>query len=685
MEYGERLSGRYKIIQSIGSGGMANVYLAEDLILEREVAVKVMRYDFRKDESSIRRFKREALSATELVHPNIVSIYDVGQEENPYIVMEYVKGTDLKEYIQEHYPIPYRKTLDIMRQIFSAVEYAHQSGLVHRDLKPQNILIDAEDQVKITDFGIAIALSQNSITQTNSLLGSVHYISPEQARGAMATKQSDIYSLGILLYELLTGKVPFDGESAVSIALRHFQDPLPSIRELDPHVPQPLENVVLKATAKEKHHRYQTVKEMADDLETALLPERADEPKFIPMNDDLEETMTFQPEAAPAAASDLDETKENKLETTVIRPAESEEEEEPKKKEPVKKKNRKWLLPFILLLLVFALLLVYLFSGTDDVQIPDVSGMTEAEAVQTLLEANLIVGDTIPEASDEIDEGLVTRTSPSIESLVKEDSEVDLFVSTGRETVTFEDYVGEPYEETRARLTELDFKVERVDEHSNTIPEGQIISQNIPAGEEVVPEETTVELTVSIGEAGFELIDLRNYSRRSVEDYVRDNNLNLTVEEAHSDSIPEGQVISQNPEPGTTVYSDEYVSVVISLGPQEVQYETIPVTISIPYAAPEEPAEEESAEEDTAEADTAEEEDTPETPEASETPANHIQIYVEDAFNDYGDVLRELYITEDTTIHVNLMIEAGGTGQYRVVRDGETITEEEVQANGSGS
>ena len=259
IELGKKLNGRYQITGNIGSGGMANVFLAHDLILDRDVAVKVLRFDFQNDQTAIRRFQREALAATELVHPNIVSVYDVGEEDNmQYLVMEYVKGMDLKRYIQTHYPVPYETAVNIMQQILSAISLAHNHQIIHRDLKPQNVLIDNEGVVKITDFGIAIALSETSITQTNTMLGSVHYLSPEQARGSMATKQSDIYALGIILYEMLTGSVPFDGESAVTIALKHFQDDLPSIKALDPNVPQALENVILRATAKEPADRYKS-------------------------------------------------------------------------------------------------------------------------------------------------------------------------------------------------------------------------------------------------------------------------------------------------------------------------------------------------------------------------------------------------------------------------------------------
>ena len=239
LEAGRTLNGRYKIKSLIGTGGMAAVYLAKDLILDRLVAIKVLRLDFRQNDDAMRRFRREALSATQLTHPNIVGVYDVGQsQEMNYIVMEYVEGTDLKDYVRQKGALHPIEAVRIMMQIVSAIAAAHQNRIIHRDIKPQNILIDKEGNVKITDFGIAVALSDTSLTQTNTLLGSVHYLSPEQARGGMATIQTDIYALGIVLYELLTGKVPFDGESAVSIALKHFQEPLPTIVNPTAMVPQ---------------------------------------------------------------------------------------------------------------------------------------------------------------------------------------------------------------------------------------------------------------------------------------------------------------------------------------------------------------------------------------------------------------------------------------------------------------
>ncbi|MEH7512462.1 Stk1 family PASTA domain-containing Ser/Thr kinase, partial [Gottfriedia acidiceleris] len=288
MMIGRRLNDRYKILKLIGVGGMANVYLARDMILDRDVAVKMLKADFSNDPDFLRRFQREAYSVTSLSHPNIVSSYDVGEEDGlQYIVMEYVEGETLKEYIQHHTPIKPKEVLRIMEQLASALAHAHHFQIVHRDVKPQNILINKEGNVKITDFGIATASTAATITQTNSVLGSVHYLSPEQARGGVANKKSDIYSLGIVMFELLTGKLPFSGESAVAIALKHLQSEVPPPTRFNPEIPQSVENIVLKATAKDIFYRYDTADEMKLDLQTALDSDRLNEKPFvIPTNDD---------------------------------------------------------------------------------------------------------------------------------------------------------------------------------------------------------------------------------------------------------------------------------------------------------------------------------------------------------------------------------------------------------------
>ncbi|KAF1295242.1 serine/threonine protein kinase [Enterococcus sp. JM4C] len=530
LEIGRKLNGRYKIIGNIGSGGMANVFLAHDLILDRDVAVKVLRFDFQNDTAAIRRFQREALAATELVHTNIVSVYDVGEEEGmQYLVMEYVKGMDLKRYIQTHYPIPYRTIVDIMQQILSAIALAHEHRIIHRDLKPQNILMNEEGTVKITDFGIAIALSETSITQTNTMLGSVHYLSPEQARGSMATKQSDIYALGIILYELMTGNVPFDGESAVTIALKHFQNDLPSIKNYDRNAPQSIENVILKATAKETADRYKTAEEMSHDLATVLDPERLNEPVWKPAAM-LGETMVLP---------NVSETAEVAKEPTPVpvQPQTKPVEETP---EPVKKKKKRhWLIPIIILLFLTLGGAAYFWatSGSDkDIAIPDVSGLTATEAVAKLEEKNLKVASETEEIPDDtIEAGQVVKTNPAAGTKLKEggSTEIVLYISSGTKKIELSNYVGSQIDEVITKLKELGFTEDRIkttETFDEEAAEGEIIEQAPTEDQEVDPKADTISFTISKGP---ETVTLEDYTGWTYQDALND----LT-----SKGIPTGQI-----------------------------------------------------------------------------------------------------------------------------------------------
>ena len=566
IEIGKKINGRYKIIGNIGSGGMANVFLAHDLILDREVAIKVLRFDFQNDQSAIRRFQREALAATELVHPNIVTVYDVGEEDGmQFLVMEYVKGMDLKRYIQTHYPVPYLQVVDIIQQVLSAVALAHQHRIIHRDLKPQNILINEEGVVKITDFGIAIALSETSITQTNSMLGSVHYLSPEQARGSMATNQSDIYAIGIILYEMLTGKVPFDGESAVTIALKHFQDDMPSIRIYDKNVPQSIENVVLKATAKEPADRYKTADEMREDLATVLSPDRLNEPKWTP-HALMDETRAITPIEETAIAAPVD-----------TEPAEVPEEQTTDKP---KKKKRKWWLIFPILV-VAAMLGIggyFLFGGgRGDVAIPDVSGDTEATARATLTDAGLQVADDVEEiADDEIEAGQVVKTDPPAGNEVKRNATVTLYISSGTEKIAFKDYTGQTFEDVKEELIKLGFSEDQINSETKSdeeIAEGDIISQSPAEDEEVSPKEDTVSFVVSSGPASFEMDNYYGMTEAAVRADLTSKGVSadqITVVSATSDQ-PSGTVIAQAPEAGGEVIASRTsITITISSGQEMV-------------------------------------------------------------------------------------------------------------------
>ncbi|WP_207695984.1 eukaryotic-like serine/threonine-protein kinase [Enterococcus sp. DIV0212c] len=578
IEIGRKLNGRYHIIGNIGSGGMANVFLAHDLILDRDVAVKVLRFDFQNDQAAIRRFQREALAATELVHPNIVSVYDVGEEDGlQYLVMEYVKGMDLKRFIQTQYPIPYAKTVDIMEQILSAVSLAHEHRIIHRDLKPQNILMDESGVVKITDFGIAIALTETSITQTNTMLGSVHYLSPEQARGSMATNQSDVYAVGIILYEMLTGNVPFDGESAVTIALKHFQEEMPSVKTFDSNIPQSLENVVLHATAKDPADRYKTAEEMSRDLYTVLAANRLNEPKWQPTGL-MGETKILTPITDEMAMP----SSFNSMETP---PEERNEHEEIEQQEAAakKKKNKKKPLIIFLILLALALIIggVFYFAGrgSSEVKIPNVSDKTEAEARKTLEDAGLKVKAETKEIPDEtIDEGKVVKTDPAIDSTVKKNREIELYISSGNKKIKLDDYSGEDYKDAIEALGKLGFKESQIKitkETDSKIDEDKVISQTPEKGEEVDPKSDEITLVVSKGPDDVYLADYASlgYSYNNAVTELLSYGIKesqITRVDKPSDTIEKDLVIAQNPAAGNPFNPKKgKITLTVSSGPDK--------------------------------------------------------------------------------------------------------------------
>ena len=636
LEAGKTLNGRYKIQSLIGTGGMAAVYLANDLILDRLVAIKVLRLDFRQNDDAMRRFRREALSATQLTHPNIVGVYDVGQsQEMNYIVMEYVEGTDLKDYVRQRGALHPIEAVRIMMQIVSAIAAAHQNRIIHRDIKPQNILIDREGNVKITDFGIAVALSDTSLTQTNTLLGSVHYLSPEQARGGMATIQTDIYALGIVLYELLTGRVPFDGESAVSIALKHFQEPLPPVMNPSVMIPQSLENIVLKATAKDPMNRYRSCYEMFQDLKTCLDSTRLYEKKFVPTSFSGE-TKVLSP-----------------ITTQKIKPIQSSREipvVEMDEEKPFKKKKR-W--PWVLLLMMISIvgIMAFLFFKTSpkEVQVPDVTNLTEAAAKIKLADAKLSVTDVVQVQSDEVESGKVIETNPKAGSTVKEKSKVTLKVSSGKEAITMKDYRNKTYEVARDELKKLGFTVERKDENSDNVDSGKVISQSIAPNQKVEGKDTVITLVVSKGENSIKMANLKGYTREGAIEYASANNLNLTITEEENDATVD-TVVSQSIREGSEIKKGAPLTIVLSKGKK---VHTVTKQIVIPYQKPKN---------------------------NSNRKANKISIYIEDSVNQLQNVYNTIEISEDTS--VNLTFSLSNTqpiGKYKIVSDGKEITSGTVQ------
>nr|WP_276608215.1 Stk1 family PASTA domain-containing Ser/Thr kinase [Aquibacillus halophilus] len=649
---------RYKIKKMIGGGGMANVYLARDIILDRDVAIKVLRLEYANDEEFIARFHREAQSATSLSHPNIVNIYDVDQEDNIYyMVMEFVDGMTLKKYIQTYGPVEVQEAIDIMKQITSAISHAHENDIVHRDIKPQNILIDPFGQVKVTDFGIAIALSATSLTQTNSVLGSVHYLSPEQARGGMANKKSDVYSLGIVLFELLSGRLPFSGQTAVSIALKHLQSNTPSIRRWNPELPQSVENIVLKSTTKDPFHRYETVYEMQDDLETALDPSRLNEKVFYPPEDSGEET-----KAIPIIT---DETfkKHQSHQDTIIHDTNTKTDiskgiEENKGK---KKRKKAFIWVTAVLFILFGAILAALFIlpsllQPDDVEIPDVTGMEYNEAFSELSNLNLVV-ERETMYSEDVEEGYVVKTDPASGDVVKEGRTVTVFSSQGKEKVAFDDYVGQDYTQVERLLRQTGYKDVKFYEKVSDRPVGEIIAQYQPQpGAEVIPEETNVIFEISSGPEKVTLSQLVGMSEQEARDYLTNNNLSVDLIEENSDEVPEGRVIRQNPGANSQVEEDSIVEIVVSIGPEEKPPITHPVTFLIPYTG------------------------NQETNDEGETIAQEqeVRIYKGDLEKDITMLHEQQTITSDTEFTIRLIIPAGGTAEYKVERDDTVVLQKTV-------
>ncbi|MFA8437548.1 Stk1 family PASTA domain-containing Ser/Thr kinase [Pueribacillus sp. YX66] len=546
----KRLNERYKLLEVIGEGGMAIVYRAEDLILDRTVAVKVLRSEFSNDDEFILRFRREAESATSLSHPNIVNIYDVGEEEQVYyIVMEYVKGKTLKEYIREAAPLAIEEALSIFTKILSAIRHAHDNHIIHRDIKPHNILITDSGQVKVTDFGIAMAMTSATITHTKSVLGSVHYLSPEQAKGSISTEKSDIYSLGVVLYEMVTGIVPFSGESPVTVALKHLQEDYTSPRLLNDQIPQSVEHIINKAMAKEPKQRYDNVAQLQSDISIALEP--TVEHQNLHQHFDDEETKVLAP-------------------VTPIKeqlPKQAPEEEKPKKDKKKKKRRRFFIIIALIILslgVITAVTIASLFNAKD-VTVPDVTGLTYEEAVKELQDRNLVPVKE-EEHSNEVEEDRIIRQSPSPDSMVKERSEVTIVVSVGKEKKVIENYVGMSKNNVERLISNLDFEdVEWIEVKSDE-PAGTILEQTPEEGEEVVIEETTLILKYSNGIQTVTIDNLIGMTKKAAESYLKDKGLKVDISEQYSDKVDKNHVISQAPEPFVEVKKGSTVKLVISKG-----------------------------------------------------------------------------------------------------------------------
>jgi len=546
---GQKINDRYEIIKSIGEGGMANVYLAQDVILDRRVAIKILRGDLANDEKFIRRFQREALSASSLSHPNIVEMYDVGEDNGDYyIVMEFVEGRTLKQYMKKrtngHLTIG--EAVDIMLQLTDGIAHAHDSYIIHRDLKPQNIMIRDDGKIKITDFGIAMALNSTQLTQTNSVMGSVHYLPPEQATGKGSTIKCDIYSMGILFYELLTGILPFKGENAVEIALKQMKEPIPSVRKQNPSVPQSVENIIIKATAKNPKNRYNDVKEMHNDLKRCLDDDVLDQARVVYTypEHELDETKVL-----PTIKKEKKE--DNKSDDENVEDTGDFIKEIPNKKE--KGMNVIiWILVsiFLIILLVFGgIFVIPMFNKVPNIEIPDVSGLTVIEAEDVLLQKGFTVNTEIQkESSDKYDAGVVIRTEPRGGRQVKKGKEITIYESTGTEIFVIEDYVGQNSikVQTLLELHGLVVKVETKEvEITENTKEDIIIEQSLEEGTEVKAGD---EITLYVPEIVKEYPDFVNedWIVSDIEEFCDKNGIRLQVEYIETNEYAPGKVYYQS-------------------------------------------------------------------------------------------------------------------------------------------
>ena len=564
IQIGKIFAGRYRIIKQIGRGGMADVYLAKDLILDgEEVAVKVLRTNYQTDPIAVARFQREARAMADLDHPHIVRITDIGEEDGQqYLAMEYVAGLDLKRYIKEHHPLSNEEAVRIMGQILLAMRLAHTRGIVHRDLKPQNILLTPDGTAKVTDFGIAVAFAETSLTQTNSMLGSVHYLSPEQARGSKATVQSDIYAMGIIFYEMLTGHIPYDGDSAVTIALQHFQKPLPSVIAENPSVPQALENVVIKATAKKLTDRYKSVAEMYVDLSSSLSYNRRNEPKLVFDDATKADTKTL-PKVPQSTLTSIPKApvQEGRPQP---KPQPHQTEKPASTPKPAKRRRMKARYPilFATFLLVVASLVWILYRTPATIAVPKVAGQTVAEAKEALKKANFEVGEEKTEASDKVEEGRVIRTDPDAGTTRKEGTKINLIVSSGQQSFQLGNYLGRKSSDVVAELKgkkvpENLIKIE--EEESNEIEAGTIMKQSLPEGTTYdLSKATQIVLTVakkvnSVSMPSY-IGSSREFTKNNLIQIVGVKEANIEIVEVSSPAgHEEGTVVDQSPKPGEKV------------------------------------------------------------------------------------------------------------------------------------
>ncbi|MFV5767429.1 Stk1 family PASTA domain-containing Ser/Thr kinase [Mammaliicoccus sciuri] len=651
---GRIIAGRYEFVKYLGGGGMSNVYLAKDKILNRDVAVKVINIPPYEKEKAVERFEREVQNTTILSHSNVVNVLDVEEDDNCYyLVMEYIEGPTLKEYLCKEGKLSADEAVEMTLQILKGIAHAHHHRIIHRDIKPQNILMTKNATLKILDFGIARALSETALTETNHVMGSVQYLSPEQAKGQSTDESSDIYSIGIVLYELLTGHPPFNGETPVSVAIKHIQEELPSIRKERPSIPQSIENVIMKATRKEKSQRYRDTNEMYYDLLTALDDERKDE---LPRYDSDSDTKTM-----PVIKADEEESDTKTVPIATTQQNANTQQQNMETNKPKRKRN-KWLIVFVPILLLCMLVgaIGFALTAPKYVDVPNLLGKSRGEALALIDEKGLSKGKITEAYSNSFKEGEVMKVTPKVGSKVKEMTKVDLVISQGVKTFTVEDYIGKSADKTKKQLEKQGFESVRIKEQYDKAANGTVINQNIEPGSKVVPKDTMIILTKSIG-----------VKQEYVKDYTGEE-----ISKATSELEALGFKVEQS-----EVESDEPADTIVKQSFKDGQ---LPVESTIYFDVS-------KGKDKDSDSDNSDDKDKNDDSDANARDKTYtqsvyipftgsdskkgqkVEIFVKDKSNDIKKVADSFTIKKDTTRSINFTIPKGESAEYRVEVDGKEI------------
>ncbi|MBQ1598562.1 MAG: Stk1 family PASTA domain-containing Ser/Thr kinase [Lachnospiraceae bacterium] len=589
---GTFLGNRYEIIEKIGTGGMSDVYRAKDHSLSRDIAIKVLKQEFASDSAFVSKFRAEAQAAAALEHPNIVNIYDVGSEDGLYyIVMEYVEGITLKSYIGKKGSLGYNEVLSIAIQVGRGIEAAHNKGIVHQDIKPQNIIISKEGKVKVTDFGIARAVSSNTIHA--DMMGSVHYASPEQARNGYVSYSSDIYSLGIVMYEMCTGRVPFDGDTTVAIAIQHIQSEMVPPQQYVPDLPVAVCQIIKKATMKSPDRRYSSMSELLTDLKKALVNPNENF-VVIPENtdNDLEKTRVVSP-------YESEEIRRQTAQKPVTRKEKEPEEYDDEDDEdegdgPVNPRMDKaitimgiaagFVIVAIVIFFVGSVFDIFHFGGKSQaeekqekeeqvVEVPNLLGMTESEAQEALEKAGLTYKKLGESSSDKYEKGQIMFQDQRAGTKLTKNTSVGVTVSTGEGSIDVPSVVGEDLETATKTLEDAGFEVSTNFEYSQDVAQNKVIAQT-PAGNAQGKKGDTVTLTVSRGTESIKVPSVVGKSESAAKSTLENAGLKVgDVSEVNSDTVPKGQVVSTDPAAGRSVDRGTTVNLVISSGSQTYSFD----------------------------------------------------------------------------------------------------------------